>query len=314
MPRGITILGSVNLDHVVRVPHFPEPGETLTGTHYEVFNGGKGANQALATARALPASVSSDALPPVHFLAAIGQDAGGRALVQALSDDGVNTDHVLELSGERTGVALIQVNAEGENCITIVPNANGQFQSLTSEQTDVLARTSWLLVQHEVPHALNQAAIRQVRISGGQVVLNPAPMRDFELSMLTDVDILTPNETELEALTGIPVSDETSLASACRIMHQAGVPTVLVTLGARGVWLSQQHEDGVLIPGKTVKAVDTTGAGDTFNGALVSQLAQGTSIKEAIRFAQAAAALAVTVAGAQPAIPRAPDIKQFLEQ
>lgn len=314
MPKGITILGSVNLDHVVRVPHFPGPGETLTGSHYQVFHGGKGANQALAAARTLSASVGDGARPKVHFLASIGQDAGGRALIQSLALDGVNTEQVLELPGEKTGVALIQVNADGENCITVVPNANARFRELTNEQVAVLSNTAWLLVQHEVPHSLNLAAIQQVKSSGGRVILNPAPMRAFELSMLAEVDILTPNETELEALSGIEVSDKASLKEACEILHLAGVPTVLVTLGARGVWLSHKHEEGVLIPVTTVKAVDTTGAGDTFNGALVSQLAQNASLIEAIHFAQAAAALAVTVEGAQPAIPRASDITKFLER
>lgn len=300
----LTVVGSINLDHVIRVAQFPRPGETITGQDYHIIAGGKGANQAVAAARAGAHT---------RFIACVGEDAEAPALITGFANDGIDTESIERIKGVNTGVALIQVNQAGENTIALAAGANAH---LTPEQLANYPLTPdchQLLLQLEIPLATNIAAAKNAKLLGATVVLNPAPAKALPASLLALVDIITPNETEAEQLTGIKVSDASSAAAAAKHLHTQGIATVLITLGAKGVWLSEQGSSGQLVPSFVVNAVDTTAAGDTFNGALLAALASAHSLLEAVRFAQAAAALSVTRRGAQTSIPYYDEIISFWE-
>lgn len=228
--------------------------------------------------------------------------------------DGIDTQAVMTIAGMKTGVALIWVADSGENCIGIAAGANA---ALTVERLDpylpLIADAQILLVQLETPLTAVEAAARHAKAHGTLVVLNPAPATALPTALLKLVDVITPNETEAEILTGIKVTTDQDAQRAADALHALGIKVVLITLGARGVWLSENGV-GELIPGFTVKAVDTTAAGDTFNGALVTRWLEGRAIREAIRFAHAAAAISVTRAGAQPSVPTRQEVDAFLQQ
>lgn len=300
----LTVVGSINLDHVIRVAQFPRPGETVIGQDYHIIAGGKGANQAVAAARAGART---------RFIACVGEDAEAPALISGFANDGIDTESIERIKGVNTGVALIQVNQAGENTIALAAGANAH---LTPEQLANYPLTPdchQLLLQLEIPLATNIAAAKNAKLLGATVVLNPAPAQALPASLLALVDIITPNETEAEQLTGIKVSDASSAAAAAEHLHTQGIATVLITLGAKGVWLSEQGSSGQLVPSFVVNAVDSTAAGDTFNGALLAALASAPSLLEAVRFAQAAAALSVTRRGAQTSIPYYDEIISFWE-
>lgn len=300
----LTVVGSINIDHVIRLAQFPRPGETLTGSDYQIVPGGKGANQAVAAARAGAQT---------RFIACVGDDALAKTLVEGFVADGINTEAIASMSGVNTGVALIQVNDEGENTISLAAGANAR---LTPEQLqrhiDGLA-CEQLLLQLEIPLNTNIAAATRAKAQGARVVLNPAPAQALPDALLSLVDMITPNETEAERLTGIRVNDDAGAAQAAAALHAKGINTVIITLGARGVWLSEQGQPGQLLSGFKVSAIDTTAAGDTFNGALLAALQQAQPLITAIRFAQAAAALSVTRSGAQTSIPYLADIQALLD-
>lgn len=301
----LVVLGSVNADHVLQVPSFPRPGETLHGRNYQVIPGGKGANQAVAAAR-----LKAD----TGFIACIGDDAFGINIREKFKMDGIDTSCVRMQPNCPTGIAMIQVTDSGENSICLSAEANARLTAAAVEPClGQIRQADYLLMQLETPldgiiRAAQTAAEHQTK-----VVLNPAPAQDLPDELLDCVDIITPNETEAEVLTGVAVTDEASAAQASAVLHGKGIDTVLITLGAKGVWLSS---DGVgeLIPGFRVEAIDTTAAGDTFNGALVTALLEGRSLKEAIRFSHAAAAISVTRFGAQTSIPERSEVDAFLQQ
>ena len=300
----LTVVGSINLDHVIRVAQFPRPGETVIGQDYHIIAGGKGANQAVAAARAGART---------RFIACVGEDAEAPALISGFANDGIDTESIERIKGVNTGVALIQVNQAGENTIALAAGANAH---LTPEQLANYPLTpdcQQLLLQLEIPLATNIAAAKNAKLLGATVVLNPAPAQALPASLLALVDIITPNETEAEQLTGIKVSDASSAAAAAEHLHTQGIAIVLITLGAKGVWLSEQGSSGQLVPSFVVNAVDSTAAGDTFNGALLAALASAPSLLEAVRFAQAATALSVTRRGAQTSIPYYDEIISFWE-
>ena len=300
----LTVVGSINLDHVIRVAQFPRPGETVIGQDYHIIAGGKGANQAVAAARAGAHT---------RFIACVGEDAEAPALITGFANDGIDTESIERIKGVNTGVALIQVNQAGENTIALAAGANAH---LTPEQLANYPLTPdchQLLLQLEIPLATNIVAAKSAKLLGATVVLNPAPAQALPASLLALIDIITPNETEAEQLTGIKVSDASSAAAAAEHLHTQGIATVLITLGAKGVWLSEQGSSGQLVPSFVVDAIDTTAAGDTFNGALLAALASAHSLSEAVRFAQAAAALSVTRRGAQTSIPYYDEIISFWE-
>ncbi|WP_429064628.1 ribokinase [Aeromonas bestiarum] len=299
----LVVLGSVNADHVLRVPHFPRPGETLTGHGYQVVPGGKGANQAVAAAR-LGA--------PVVFIARIGDDAIGQQMRQGFAQDGIDVSAV-ELDEQLpTGIAIIYVSDEGENSIGISAEANGALSpAMVKRHETLIADAHTLLLQLEVPLESVFEAARLARSHDTRVVLNPAPAQPLSSELLALVDLITPNQTEAELLTGVKVTDEASAAQAAARFHQMGISDVMITLGSQGVYCSNARQQQ-LIPGFRVEAVDTTAAGDTFNGALLAAELAGADFKAAVRFAHGAAALSVTKFGAQSSIPSKQEVEAFL--
>lgn len=303
MNSKLCVLGSINVDHVIRVPYFPKAGETLTGYGYQIAYGGKGANQAVAAAR-LGANV--------QFIGTIGDDQIGQAMKLAFAQDGIDTSPITTIPNQSTGLAMIQVSDEGENSIVISAGANADLTpALVEQYKAVIEQAEILLMQLESPLQAVELAARIAKHAGTRVVLNPAPAQALPESLLSSVDMITPNETEAEILTGVKVCDEQTAYQAAEHFHQLGIETVLITLGSKGVYVSEKGK-GQIIPGFRVKAVDTTAAGDTFNAGVVTGLLEGRALSDAIRFAHAAAALSVTRMGAQTAIPTRAETDDFL--
>jgi len=303
--RQLTVLGSVNADHVVKVDNFPRPGETLHGHNYRVIAGGKGANQAVAASR-LGANV--------NFIASVGDDSFGMRIRKNFEQDGINVEGVMIEEKTPTGIAMIQVSASGENSICICAEANACLtpQRVTPHQSKI-ENADILLLQLEVPIETIEKAAEIATLSGTTVVLNPAPAQALTDHLLALVNIITPNETEAEILTGIKVFDDQSAQQAANVLHGKGIETVLITLGSKGVWLSKDSS-GQRIEGYRVQAIDTTAAGDTFNGALLAGLLEDKSLDNSIVFAHAAAALTVMGEGAQSSIPYRNDVEAFLSK
>ncbi|CAI1747346.1 ribokinase [Serratia liquefaciens] len=301
----LVVLGSINADHILNIEQFPRPGETVIGKQYKVAFGGKGANQAVAAGRS-----GAD----IAFIACVGADDIGERVRQQLASDRIDTQPIEAIADGTTGVALIFVNAEGENVIGIDAGANAAVTPdyLARYQQKVIDADA-LLMQLESPLETVIAAASLAKQHQTQVILNPAPARELPDELLATIDMITPNETEAQRLTGIAVNDDNDAARAAQALHDKGIATVIITLGSRGVWLSE-NGNGKLVPGFKVKAVDTIAAGDTFNGALVTALLEGKIMADAVRFAHAAAAIAVTRPGAQPSVPWREEIDAFLQQ
>lgn len=303
--KKLTVLGSINADHVISVPYFAKPGETLTGHSYHIAYGGKGANQAVAAAR-LGAKVS--------FIGCIGNDDIGRAMKTAFAQDGIDVGAIKTIDNEMTGIAMIQVAESGENSIVISAGANGHLdESVVAETHSAISEADCLLMQLETPLPAIIQAAQIAKQHGTKVVLNPAPARALPDELLGLLDMITPNETEAEILTGVKVVDEATASQAAEVFHQKGIETVLITLGSKGVFVSE-NGSGNIVAGFRVQAVDTTAAGDTFNGALVTAMLEDKPFGEAIRFAHAAAAISVTRKGAQPSIPSRQETLDFLSK
>jgi len=301
----LAVLGSINADHILNLTHFPRPGETVIGKQYQVAFGGKGANQAVAAGRS-----GAD----IAFIACVGDDDTGERIRQQLMNDRIDISPIEAVPGESTGVALIFVNGDGENTIGIHAGANAALTPVRVEQhQQVIADASALLMQLESPLESVLSAARIAHQHQTQVILNPAPATALSDELLSLVDMITPNETEAQILTGVAVNSDADAARAAAVLHDKGIRTVLITLGSRGVWLSEQGK-GQRIPGFRVEAVDTIAAGDTFNGALITALLEQRPMAEAVRFAHAAAAIAVTRHGAQPSVPWREEIDRFLQQ
>ena len=301
----LVVLGSINADHILNLESFPTPGETVTGNHYQVAFGGKGANQAVAAGRS-----GAD----IAFIACTGDDDIGERVRRQLESDNIDVAPVRAVAGESTGVALIFVNAEGENVIGIHAGANAALSvSQVEAEKERIANAQALLMQLESPLESVMAAAKIAHQHQTTVVLNPAPARELSDELLALVDVITPNETEAEKLTGIRVESDDDAAKAASALHAKGIGTVMITLGSRDVWLSCEGES-CRVPGFKVQAIDTIAAGDTFNGAFVTALLEGREVSDAIRFAHAAAAIAVTRKGAQPSVPWRKEIDEFLRQ
>jgi ribokinase len=303
----LVVLGSINADHILNIEQFPHPGETVIGKQYKVAFGGKGANQAVAAGR-------SGA--EIAFIACVGADDIGERIRRQLASDRIDTQPIEAIADSTTGVALIFVNAEGENVIGIDAGANAAVTPdyLARYQQKVIDADA-LLMQLESPLETVIAAARLAKQHQTQVILNPAPARELPDELLAMIDIITPNETEAQRLTGIAVDNDDDAARAAQALHDKGIATVIITLGSRGVWLSENgNGSGKRVPGFKVQAVDTIAAGDTFNGALVTALLEGKVMADAVRFAHAAAAIAVTRPGAQPSVPWREEIDAFLQQ
>ena len=291
----VTVVGSLNMDLVARAPRMPHPGETLAGRTFAQVPGGKGGNQAVAAAR-LGARVA--------MLGCVGADGNGAQLRAGLEAEAIDCSAV-ETGKEATGVALIVVDDASQNAIVIVAGSNGEVTPATVARHEaVLASADVVICQLETPPDTVRAALAAARRLGKTVILNPAPATGpLPADWLPLIDYLIPNELEAATLTGLPVDSADDAAKAAAALRAAGARNVLVTLGARGVFAALEDAQATLYDAPTVKAVDTTAAGDTFIGGFAAQLALGESVDAAIRFAQRAAALSVTRAGAQPSIP-----------
>ena len=305
MPARIAVVGSLNMDLVVRVPRMPVPGETLIGHDFHVIPGGKGANQAVAAAR-LGAQVT--------MIGRVGDDDFGRAQQRNLAQEGIGVTHVSVDPEEATGIALITLDAAGQNSIILAPGAN---MRLTVAHVEAAAQTiadaEILICQLESPLEVVTRAIELARAQGVRVILNPAPARPLDTALLHLVDYLIPNESETTLLTGIQVTDLSSAEKAAANLRERGVSTVILTLGEQGALLANAR--GMIhVPGYSVEVVDTTAAGDAFVGGFAVALAEGQPLQEAVRFANAAGALAVTRLGAQPSLPTRRAVEQFLAQ
>ncbi len=279
---------------VITGRRIPVPGETVSGGHFMMNPGGKGANQAVAVAR-LAAKKGA-----CLFIAKVGNDLFGRDTARRMKKESVAARLVVD-ANEPSGTALILVDAKGQNVISVALGANG-----TLSPDDIapfkaeLENASVLLVQLETPLETVAWAVKVAHDAHVPVVLNPAPARKLPKSLYPLVDWITPNETEVEILTGMKVTDETSAAKATAVLAKLGVRHVAITMGAKGCWCG---DEGRLYPCRKVRAVDCVAAGDTFNGALAVAIAEGRPVADAIAFAQKAAAISVTRCGAQSSIP-----------
>jgi ribokinase len=303
MPQtNIIVIGSSNTDMIIQLERIPRPGETILGGQFATAAGGKGANQAVAAARAGG---------QVTFVARVGRDMFGDQAVAGFVGDGINVDYVIRDETAPSGVALIFVAQDGENSIAVASGANGLLSSADVEKAaPALTAASTLVMQLETPLPTVQAAAQQAAAAGVRVILNPAPAQPLPDELLQQVSILTPNETEAELLTGVAVVDDATALQAAEKLLARGVHEVILTLGARGAFVvnSQTRQ---LVPGFEVKAVDTVAAGDVFNGALAVALGEGQPLLDAVQFANAAAAISVTRPGAQPSAPARKEIEEM---
>jgi ribokinase len=303
-PPSIAVAGSVNVDFILRVAALPRPNETLTGRDMAVAIGGKGLNQAVACARLGMAT---------HMIAAVGDDSFAAQARAYMMKSGVDTAHVTAVAGAATGVANILVADDGQNMIVVTPGANARLTpAMVDEAQAAIAGARALIVQLETPLDAVERALQLARRAGVLTVLNPAPADARVRELLPLCDLVTPNETELAALTGIAGQDDDSLTAGLRWLTGRGARQALVTLGAQGCAAlvgSTLHR----VPAFAVEAVDATGAGDHFNGALVSRLVQGAGLIDAMRYASAASALSVMRPSADSA-PTAAEVEAFLRR
>lgn len=299
----IVVVGSSNTDMIIKMDRIPRPGETILGGEFLTAAGGKGANQAVSAARAGGR---------VTFIARVGNDMLGEQAIAGFAREGINVDHVVRDAASPTGVALIFVGKNGENSIAVASGANGNLSPTDVRNAQgAFAGASVLLMQLETPVETLQAAAELAVRAGARVILNPAPARPLPDRLLQHVSILTPNETEAELLTGIKVDSTATAEEAANKLIGRGVETVILTLGARGAFVATA-DTRKLVSGFKVEAVDTTAAGDTFNGALAVALAEGQPLDRAVLFANAAGAISVTRIGAQPSTPKREEIEKFL--
>ena len=308
MPN-ILVVGSLNMDLVVQMPAIPRPGETLLGGKFATFPGGKGANQAVAAAR-LGARV--------RMVGRVGGDAFGDQMLKIIQDEGIDARFIGIDAQSATGVALITVDAQGENSISVASGANF---TLTSEDV----RQAWqeipdvdlLVMPLETPMETIRTAAQIAKQRQVRVILNPAPAQDLEESLLRMVDVIVPNESETERLTGQSINNEADARKAGAELLKRGVANAVLTLGENGALLVEGSSGEPIfefIPAFKVPVVDTTAAGDAFVGALATGMGEGLSLAEAVRFAGAVAALSVTRPGAQPSLPYRPEVDQFLRE
>jgi ribokinase len=299
---AIVVVGSANTDLVVRVASLPRPGETVIGGTFASVGGGKGANQAVAAARAGGRTT---------FIAKVGADAMGEAAVAAFEADGIDTRFVTRDAATPSGVALILVDDRGENSIAVAPGANDRLLPADIDRArDAIEAADILLIQLEIPLETVRHAVAVAHAAGVRVILNPAPARPLGAGLLAQVAILTPNETEAEVLSGLRVTEEVSAAAAASRLRAAGPHSAVITLGGRGAFVADAAAS-VHVPGYEVTPVDTVAAGDVFNGCLAVAIAEGRGLVDAVRFANAAAAIAVTRHGAQASAPRREEILAF---
>jgi ribokinase len=300
----LVVVGSLNMDLVVRTPHLPRPGETILGRDFMTVPGGKGANQTVAAAK-LGATV--------HMVGRVGSDDFGRALRENLRAAGADDSYVSTEDSAASGIAIIEVDDSGQNTIVVAPGANAHVTRADVDAArSIIASSQAVIAQLEIPldtvgHALNTA-----RTANVLTILNPAPAQSLSTELLSLVDLLVPNESEAALLTGIEVTDDVSAEQAARQLQERGARAVVITLGARGA-LALSEGKAWRIPPFRVKAIDATAAGDAFVGALATAYATQRDLDTALREASAAGALAATRLGAQPSLPTRAELDEFLK-
>ncbi|MGZ7884338.1 ribokinase [Limosilactobacillus ingluviei] len=304
MTKKIAVLGSLNLDTTYHVTRFPQPGETISANDKSSAPGGKGANQAVAAVR-------SGA--QVAFIGMVGEDNEGKFMREALQEDGIDTKFLQNDPRHGTGSAIITLDANGQNDIMVYAGANfGMDESLLKGTDDLFKDCDFLIAQFETPQAVTAAAFKQAKAHGVTTILNPAPAKEILPELLAVTDVVIPNESESEVLTGIAVDSEDAMLETADYFKAHGVNNLLITLGSRGVFYCTPHGHG-MVPAFKVKAVDTTAAGDTFIGALASQLATDLSnVADALVYAQRASSLTVQKMGAMPSIPTEAEVRAAL--
>ena len=300
--RQILVVGSSNTDMVIKAAHLPRPGETILGGTFFMNPGGKGANQAVAIARLGG---------PVTFICKTGSDIFGHQSQQLFEEEGINTSYVFSDSGNPSGVALITVDEKAENCIVVASGANANLLPSDLEKAEeAIERADLVLMQLEVPMETVCFVADIAWQKGKKVILNPAPAHPLPVDLPRHLYLITPNETEAEMITGVKITDESSAGEAARALSGMGVQHVIITLGSKGA-LIYSNGKAEMVPALKVEAVDTTAAGDVFNGALTVALSEGRSLKEAARFACKASAISVTRVGAQSSAPYRNEVDIF---
>ncbi|MBC8232275.1 ribokinase [bacterium] len=301
----VVVVGSFMMDLVVKAERRPRKGETLIGDEFGMFIGGKGTNQAIAAAR-LGAQV--------HMVGRLGTDLFGDMFISALDKDGINTPFIARDPEVGTGVGTPVIDAQGDNSIIIIPRANMRLSiEDVNKAEEAISEADVLLLQLEVPIPSSQRAAEIARVGGATVILNPAPARELPDDFLRYIDIVTPNETETEMLTGVEVTDPLGAERAAKNLLDKGMSAVVLTLGERGALLLTQ-ETTKAIPAYKVEVVDTTAAGDAFCGALATAIARDEPLEQAVASANAAGAIAVTIMGAEPSMPTQQQLEQFLKE
>lgn len=292
--KKIVVVGSTNMDMVIKTKHIPAPGETVLSGAFFMNPGGKGANQAVAIAR-LGGNVS--------FISKVGNDVFGKQSTQLFDEEGINAFYVLSDDQLPSGVALITVDETGENSIVVASGANANLLPADlSSASAVIKKADFVLMQLEIPMETVTFVADFAHANGTQVILNPAPMNELLPGLLAHIDVLTPNKMEAEMLTGIKVNNIAGAKKAAKAIFEMGVKNVIITMGGLGALICQEGKVEV-VPTSVVEAVDTTAAGDVFNGALVVALSEGKKLEEAVQFACKVAAISVTRMGAQSSIP-----------
>lgn len=301
----IVVVGSSNTDMVVKSARIPEPGETVSGGMFVMAQGGKGANQAVAAAR-LGAEVV--------FISRVGEDMFGDEAIRQYEKDGIDTTYIEKIPDCSTGVALILVDENGENMISVASGANHRLDPAAIQKADrAFDHADMIVVQLETPMETLEYTAQIAKEKGIPILLDPAPAPQGGLprSLMEKITVIKPNETEAFRLTGIFVSDPSSAQRAADTLLDYGVQKVIITLGTQGAWLVESPGTGILIPSRLVQAVDTTAAGDSFSGAFAVAFSEGKSFIEAAKFASLAASCSVMKLGAQPSLPFRKDLNLF---
>lgn len=294
MDKNIIVVGSSNTDMVINADHLPVPGETIMGGSFMMNFGGKGANQAVAAAR-----LNGN----VHFIAKIGKDLFGKRSIEQYEDEGIHVEQIYSDPVLLSGVALIIVDANGENSIVVASGANSSLSPEDIKKAySVIEKADIMLIQLEIPIETVEYAAHLAKEKGIKVILNPAPARPLSDSLLKNLYMIIPNETEAEILSGVKVTDWESAQKAADIIHAKGANIVVITLGSKGALIKEEGQYHK-VPVPKVKAIDTTAAGDTFCGAVCVALTENMSVLDAVKFANKCASITVTRMGAQSSLP-----------
>lgn len=301
--QSILVIGSSNTDMVIQSGKLPAPGETVMGNKFFMNPGGKGANQAVAASR-LGGSVA--------FIAKAGNDLFGKQTLQNLKKEGINTEYMITDTSHPSGVAIIMVDKKGENSIVVAPGSNGFLEREDIQKAEpAIQQAEFILMQLEIPLQTVEFIAEFAFSIGKKIILNPAPAQQLSDAVFKKIYLITPNETEAFILSGIKVLDQETAREAAMIIKNKGVQVVIITLGSKGAYVVTDSISK-LIPAPDVKAIDTTAAGDVFNGALVVALSEGKDIEEAVVFACHSASIAVTRAGAQSSIPYRKEVSSIV--